>query len=77
MIKICLVQDLCRHFKSGDRKPPNHHVRETIPCVHWIALDCEKIQSLVEVYQYATGEEIACDLKKIQRIKKVLKGGKE
>ena len=76
MIKICPLQDVCKHFKSGDTKPPNHHVRATIPCTHWIILDCEKMMPLVEVYQWASGEIFACELAKRAKIYKKIKGKK-
>ena len=69
MIKICMAQDICEDFLSGSNKPPNHHVRATVPCTQWIGLDCEVISELLAVIRKATGEEAACDIKKIKRIK--------
>ena len=76
MIKMCMIQDLCRHFKAGRRLPPNNHVRATEPCAHWIAMDCVKMTALAEVYQYATKEEIACNITKRAKIYKEIKGEK-
>lgn len=40
-MKTCQLQDICKVYNSGDNKPPNHHVRLTVPCKKFLACDCE------------------------------------
>ena len=66
-MRNCPIQDLCQHFETGDNKPHNAHVRLIIPCTHWLAMACEKMQVLAELTQWATGEKFACNIKKVRR----------
>jgi hypothetical protein len=68
-IKTCRLQVDCPHFITGDNKPRNHHVRVTVPCVKYLDMTCKMPIDISLFY----GETIACDFRKIQRIKKELK----
>ena len=67
-MKICPIQDLCKQFDAGN-KPPNHHVRMVVSCIKWLNLKCEMG---VQLQRWLKGE-IACDIKKIKRLKGGLK----
>ena len=64
-MKVCYLSDSCPHYSSGDNKPKNHHVRVTVPCVKFLDMSCEMDISIRLFY----GEEIACEVGKIRRIK--------
>jgi len=64
----CPVQDLCQHFSSGDNKPPNAHVRLTIPCVGWVTMNCKKMECLAELVEFSTGKVFACSIAKHKRL---------
>jgi len=59
-MKICPVQYNCPHFETGDNKPPNEHVRNTIPCTKFINDICP----LPTDIRLFFGETIACDINK-------------
>lgn len=65
-MKICAIQDLCPLFSDGSNKPPNHHVRMTVPCIKYIDMSCEMGVRIQEFL----GGPIACNLEKIRRAKK-------
>lgn len=56
--RLCYIQESCPEYESGDNKPPNHHVRSTIPCKKTMA-DCDMDIKLRLWY----GETIACKVK--------------
>ena len=64
--KLCEIQERCPHYSSGDNKPPNHHVRSFTPCVKTLDYSC-KMDIKIRLW---LGEEIACDLDKVRRLKK-------
>ncbi len=70
--KLCSQQEFCHHYKTGDNKPHNHDIRNKYPCLHWLALDCEKMLLLAELQGWTTGEIMSCDISKITRIKREL-----
>ncbi len=70
-MKTCRLQEDCPHFTTGDNKPRNHDVRHKHPCKQYLAMSCRMPLEI----SYFYGEEVACDLGKIARIKKGLKGG--
>jgi len=57
----CPIQDICRHFSTGDRKPKNHDVRDKFPCTKFIDMSCELT---VEIQTWAMGLVIACKVGK-------------
>ena len=59
-MKICLCQESCIHYRTGDNKPPNHHLRMFIPCKLWMKYTCKVIQELLVIQEYATGEPDVC-----------------
>lgn len=59
----CYVQEVCPHYTSGDNKPPNHHVRLTVPCQKYIAGECPMP---MEIQFFFTGEGVACEIEKIK-----------
>ncbi len=66
---VCHLQESCPHFDSGDNKPPNHHVRVTVPCKKYLADSCE-MSMQVRVF---FGETVACDIAKVAKVKKTFK----
>ena len=61
----CYLSGCCPHYKSGDNKPPNEHVRSTIPCVKFLDMSCEMCLAVRLFF----GEEIACNINKHVLIK--------
>ena len=61
----CYVSGECPHYLSGDSKPPNHHVRVTVPCRTFL----EGCQMDVDIRLFF-GETVACEIDKIRKIKK-------
>jgi hypothetical protein len=57
-MEICIVQFRCPHFESGDNKPPNEHVRFTVPCMKFINSTCETPSYLAWFF----GEPDACNI---------------
>ncbi len=55
----CQLQELCIKYNNGTNKPPNHHVRLTVPCNKWLACDCE----MWGYWSNWQGEVIACSIK--------------
>ena len=68
-MKVCPIQDLCLYFETGDNKPKNHDVRNKFPCTKFLDMSCEE-SIRIQLY---LGETLACDIGKINRIKKSLK----
>jgi len=71
-MKLCLYQELCRHYNNNTKRRV-HHIRITEVCKHWLASDCEKIDELMVLQEYITGQPVACNVEKIKRIKGELK----
>ena len=67
-MKTCPIQELCLYYDSGDNKPKNNDVRHKYPCKKFIDMTCEESIRI----QLFLGEEIACDIEKIKRIKSKL-----
>ena len=59
----CYLSENCPHYLSGDNKPPNHHVRVTIPCVKYVRDECDMSMHI----QLFFGEEIACNIEEVRR----------
>ena len=66
------MQDLCVDYTSGDNKPPNHDVRNKVPCSQFIALSCS---ALVEILP-KVGESVACNVEEVKTKKRGIKGGR-
>ena len=65
MNKNCYLSENCPHYDSNSSRPPNHHVRNTIPCVKFLDMSCEMSVSVRLFF----GEEIACNIDKMKRLK--------
>ena len=76
MSKVCIVQASCIHYSSGTSSR-DHYTRDHVPCKHWLAMDCEKMSAVLDVYTFTTGRVVACNVQKIGKIKEGLKRGKE
>ena len=61
---ICPMQEICRHYSSGTRRPSNHDVRSHYPCHGWVSVKCPVLLDINMVMEYATGEKAACDINK-------------
>ncbi len=59
-MKVCFIQDNCPYYESGDNKPPNHHIRLTLPCVKFINDACPMPTDIRLFF----GETIACPIDK-------------
>jgi len=62
-IDKCPIQDTCTQYNSGDNKPPNHHVRETILCSK--TKHCEAFAWNMK--WLASGP--SCNISKVKRLK--------
>lgn len=60
-MKLCVLQENCFKYDSGSNKPPNHHVRCTIPCIYFLQSNCDKYLE----WAYANGVKIACSIKEV------------
>jgi len=65
-LPICPIQHLCLKYNSGSNKPPNHHVRETVPCRDFLDMSCEESNRI----QIFLGETLTCDITKVERIRR-------
>jgi len=63
-MKVCSNAHDCPHYTSGDNKPPNEHVRSTVPCVGFLDMSCEFDITRRSFY----GEVIACEIAKHDRL---------
>ena len=70
-MKFCPIQELCQEYTTGDNKPPNHHLRITLPCKLFLDFSCEESVRI----QIFLGKDMSCDIEKVNRIRKGLKGG--
>ena len=70
-MKVCANQELCPNYQTGDNRPPNHHVRVTVPCTTYTDMTCD-MGTRLEVWNNG-GNGIACDIGKISKIKRALK----
>lgn len=70
-MRVCYLQDSCPQYITGDNKPPNNHVRLTVPCRKSVVMSCE-METAVRLFY---GETIACNLEKVQRIKQMATSG--
>ena len=71
-MNLCKEQFHCIRYSSGTSSR-DHFTRDHTPCKHWLAMDCEKMSAVLEVYTFTTGRVIACDVGKIRKIKEGLK----
>ena len=62
-LKQCPISDICVNYISGDNKPPNHHVRTSIPCVRFLDFSCELS---VQIQTEAMGLVIACKARRVK-----------
>tara|TARA_R100001530_G_scaffold110835_2_gene78063 strand:+ start:5560 stop:5802 length:243 start_codon:yes stop_codon:yes gene_type:complete len=61
--KNCYLSGHCPYYSSGDNKPPNEHVRMTVPCIKHINDECEMSFRVRQFF----GEEIACNIEQVRR----------
>ena len=40
-LRSCPIQEICQMYKSGSRKPPNHDVRDKMPCKLFLDVSCD------------------------------------
>lgn len=71
-MRLCPYQELCINY-TNNTKRRSHHIRITDPCKHWLLFDCEKIDELMVLQEYITGQPVACNIGKVKRIKGELK----
>ena len=62
---VCHLSHVCIHYDNGSNKPPNEHVRLTIPCIKYLDTSCD-IDIQIRLFM---GETIACDIDKMKRLK--------
>ncbi len=66
-MRLCLLQDLCLEYTTGDNKPKNNDVRDKVPCEGWVTMSCD---AYVTIYYKLKGEYPNCNIEKIRRLKK-------
>jgi len=71
-MKLCIYQELCNHYTNGSKRKV-HHIRITEPCSHWLAMDCKKIEELIVLREFTTGEVTACSTAKHESLMRQLK----
>jgi len=71
----CQWQENCRHYKTGNNNPPNQHVRETVVCNHYLAMDCIVMPEILKCEEYCLDKISVCDISKRHKAVKRLKGG--
>jgi len=59
-LKKCPVQDICIHYTTGDRKPPNHDIRDKYVCKAFKKDNCEMA---LYVQTEIMGLTVACKVK--------------
>ena len=63
-MKICYLSEVCPQYTNGSKRR-GHHIRLTEPCQKHIDMSCKMALEI----QAFLGETIACDIKKVKRIK--------
>jgi len=63
-MRICDIQYKCKRYNIAGNRPPNEHVRATVPC-RGVITECE-CDTYLRIWD---GEVIACELGKVRRIK--------
>lgn len=66
---LCPMQELCIHFTNGTKRKV-HHIRISEPCKKWLDYSCEKIWALSELQEYCTGQPVACNMEKVNAVKR-------
>jgi len=61
-MKNCPVSDICPDYKTGNNKPPNHHVRSIVPCEEFLKGTCH-IAALIQ-WKVEGSKGISCRLDK-------------
>jgi len=61
-MKNCQIADNCPDYTTGDNRPPNHHVRATVPCVEFLKGTCH-IAALIQ-WKIEGSKGISCPLDK-------------
>jgi len=54
----------CKHYSSGDNKPPNNDVRDKFACIHYTSMKCPVIDAICKLEEYALDKPVACKIKK-------------
>jgi len=65
--KTCPIQDLCPKFDTNGQ-PKDHWHRTHIPCQFFLDMTCEQSINV----QLFLGDEIACELDKIKRLRRTI-----
>jgi hypothetical protein len=74
MSSLCKSQFHCVHYQNGTSNR-DHYTRDHVPCKKWDEMSCDMMSELIAVHTFTTGREpFACNLEKMGRIKKGLKG---
>jgi len=60
-LKVCPIQEICMNYSTGSRKPPNHDVRNKIPCKLFLDFSCALS---IQIQQEAMGLTPACKIRK-------------
>ncbi len=60
-LRFCPIQELCQMYDTRSRKPPNHDVRNKIPCKAFLDFSCALS---VQIQQEAMGLTPACKVRK-------------
>jgi len=67
-MRNCPIQELCIDYSSGGNEPPNHDVRDKVPCFHFISMSCP---ALLEILP-KVGESISCNIEEVKEKKRRL-----
>lgn len=67
--RTCPIQDLCHKFNIGNN-PLDHWHRTHTPCMAFLDMSCEQSVNI----QMFLGDTMACDFRKVERIKKEVMG---
>ena len=71
-MNLCKQQFHCTPYTNGSSSR-DHFARDNEACKNWLAMDCEKMEAVIELHQYTTGRPVVCNIEKIRRIKKEFK----
>ena len=64
-MKLCRLQEDCPQYKNSGREPPNHDIRNKIPCQKTLDYSCEMYVLIRNWYN----EPIACNIEKVNKIR--------
>ena len=62
---LCRLQEDCSQYENGGREPPNHDIRNKIPCKKTLDYSC----GLYIQLRYWYNETIACNIEKVNKIR--------